>query len=91
MCREDISILSMYQNLNVWDVFWMNLLQMRYSRGKEVSGRKLGLVSDLWYARVLHEEFYIHDLLYDRETMVWREKGSHIIRCFLDIRRIDSV
>ena len=68
----------MSPNLNTWDVFWTNQVQMRqeYSRNVE-SGRKVaGVIRSLVNARslrlecarVLHESLLVLVLMYGSET-----------------------
>ena len=73
----------MSPNLNTWDVFWTNQLQMRQCSRKMVSGRRVaGVIRTLVYARsfqlkctrVLDESSLVHVLMYSSETMIWREK-----------------
>ena len=66
-------------NLNVWDVFWMNQVQMRECRRKVMNGKRLAggtrsLVNSrglqLECARVFLESLLIPVLMYGSETMV---------------------
>ena len=61
---------SKCQSSSIWGVFWMNQVQMMPSGRKAVDA-----IRSLINARGLQlEEFFALALLYDSETMKWREK-----------------
>ena len=81
----------MSRNLNTWDVFWKNQIQMRQSVvgrwrvfrrvaggiRSSVNARSLQLVC----TRVLHESLLVPVLItYYNEAMIWREKERSRIR-----------
>ena len=93
----------MSQNLNIWDVFWLNQV---HRKQKVVSGRRVaGAIRCLANPRdlqlsvlVLHEILLLPVLMYGSETMLWKEEISIImavqmdnIRGLLGIRRMDRV
>ena len=94
---------SMCQNLNTWDVFWMNLCHRKVASGKRVAGVIRSLVNarylQLDCARVLHETLLVPLLIYGSETMLGKGKERSEIRAIqmdnlrglLGIRRMDRV
>ena len=66
----------MSQNVNIWGVVWMNLVQ------KVVNGRRVaGVIRSLVNARDLQlETLFVPVLMYGSETMLWKEKGRSRIR-----------
>ena len=73
----------MCRNLNAWDVFWMNQVQIGQSVEWKKGCRFLFNVKDLKLkcARVLHEYLdLVPILMYGSETMMWKEKDWSKIR-----------
>ena len=73
------------QSSNIWGVFWMNRtkLLLEGSEWKEswlLSGNCLTLGVYSLSVRGSCEEFSGPDLLYDSETVVWREKEKSRIK-----------
>ena len=92
----------MSRNLNTWDVFWTNQVEMRQS-GRRVVSAIRSLVHDRRLqpecARVLHESLLVPVLTHGSEIMIWKEKERYMIwamqmdnlRGLLGIRRMDKV
>ena len=68
---------SICWNLNIWDMFRMNQVQMRQCHRKVISGKRVsGIIRGLQFecARVLHETFLLPLLRYGSMTLIWKEK-----------------
>ena len=67
--------------------------------GGTIKSRVIARVLQLECARVLHESLLVRVFIYDRETMIWKEKERSRIRAvqmvnlrgLLGIRKIDNV
>ena len=63
----------MSQNLNIWNMFRMNQVQMRQSVVGAIRFLVNARVLQLECARILHEAFFVPVLMYGNETMLWKE------------------
>ena len=92
----------MCQNLNTWDVFWVNRVQMQCVVGRRVAGNIRYLVNardlQLECARVLHETLLLPVLMYGSETVMKEKERSKVrtiqmdnLRGLLGIGRVDRV
>ena len=83
VCIDGIR-LEHLQNLNTWDVFWTNRVQMRVASGSTVVGAIRSLVNarslQLDCAKVLDESLLVPVLTYGSETVIWKEEEMSRIR-----------